>query len=45
VSYDTYDIGLAGMGDLIMAGFTGRMVGIAGGSAYQIAVKSASNIS
>jgi hypothetical protein len=45
VSYDTYDIGLAGMGDLIMAGFTGRMVGIAGGSAYQIAVKSPANIS
>lgn len=44
VSYDTYDIGLSGMGDLIMAGFTGRMVGIAGGSAYQIAVKSPANI-
>lgn len=39
VSYDAYDIGLAGMGDLIMAGFTGRMVGIAGGDAYHIAVK------
>ena len=40
VSYDTYDIGLEGMGDLIMAGFTGRMVGITGGDAYQIEVKS-----
>jgi hypothetical protein len=40
VSYDTYDIALEGMGDLIMAGFTGRMVGITGGDAYQIEVKS-----
>lgn len=44
VSYDAYDIGLEGMGDLIMAGFTGRCVGIAGGSAYEIEVKSAVNI-
>jgi hypothetical protein len=44
VSYDTYDIGLEGMGDLIMAGFTGRMIGITGGSAYQIDVKSPVNI-
>ena len=44
VAYDTYDIGLEGMGDLIMAGFTGRLVGIAGGSAYQIAVKSPATI-
>jgi hypothetical protein len=40
VSYDTYDIALEGMGDLIMAGFTGRCVGIVGGSAYQIVCKS-----
>jgi len=39
VSYDTYDVGLEGMGDLIMAGFTGRIIGIAGGDAYAIAVK------
>lgn len=45
VSYETYDIALEGMGDLIMAGFTGRLVGIAGGSAYQIEVKSPANIS
>jgi hypothetical protein len=44
VSYDAYDIGLAGMGDLIMAGFTGRCVGITGGNAYQIEVKSAVSI-
>jgi len=40
VSYDAYDIGLEGMGDLIMAGFTGRIIGIAGGDAYEISVKS-----
>jgi hypothetical protein len=45
VAYDTYDVGLEGMGDLIMAGFTGRMIGIAGGSAYQIAVKSPADLS
>lgn len=44
VSYDAYDIGLEGMGDLIMAGFTGRMIGIAGGDAYEIHVKSAVSI-
>ena len=40
VSYDTYDIALEGMGDLIMAGFTGRCVGIDAGDAYEISVKS-----
>ena len=40
VSYDAYDIGLEGMGDLVVAGFTGRCVGIAGGKAYQINLKS-----
>ena len=45
VSYDAYDIELEGMGDLIMAGFTGRCVGIAAGDAYEIQVKSPANIS
>ena len=44
VSYDAYDVGLEGMGDLIMAGFTGRIIGIVGGDAYQIEVKSPANI-
>jgi hypothetical protein len=44
VSYDAYDVGLEGMPDLIMAGFTGRIIGIAGGDAYQIEVKSPANI-
>ena len=44
VSYESYDIGLEGMGDLIMAGFTGRPIGIASGDAYQIDVKTAVSI-
>lgn len=44
VAYDAYDIGLEGMGDLIMAGFTGRIVGITGGDGYEIQVKSPANI-
>ncbi len=44
VSFDTYEVNLEGMGDLIMAGFTGSMVGIAGGDAYQIEVKTAVDI-
>lgn len=42
--YETYDVSLPGMGDLIMAGVTGRAVGIAGGDAYSITVKSAATI-
>lgn len=45
VSYDTYDVALEGLSDLIMAGFTGRMIGITGGDAYEIHVKSPANIS
>lgn len=43
-SYETYDLGLSGLGDLIMAGVTARSIGIAGGDAYEIWVKSAANI-
>lgn len=42
--YDTYPISLGAMGDLIMAGATARVIGIAGGDAYAIEVKSAANI-
>lgn len=42
--YETYDLGLEGIGDLVMAGVTGRVIGIAGGNAYQITVKSPTNI-
>lgn len=44
VSYDSYETNLEGMGDLIMADFTGRCIGISGGDAYQIEVKSAVDI-
>lgn len=44
VSYETYDIGLEGMGDLIMAGFTGKIIIPSGGNAYEIEVKSAVSI-
>src|SRR5574342_1063787 len=38
--YETYDLGLSGLGDLIMAGVTMRGIGIAGGDGYKIEVKS-----
>jgi hypothetical protein len=42
--YETYDLGLSGLGDLIMAGVTMRGIGIAGGSSYLVECKSAVNI-
>jgi len=42
---DAYEPNLEGMGDLIMADFTGRIIGVAGGDAYQIEVKSPTNVS
>lgn len=45
VSYDSYDVNLEGIGDLIMAGFTGRIIGVASGDPYEIWVKSSANIS
>jgi Phage tail tube protein len=43
--YETYDLGLEGLGDLIMAGVTMRGIGIATGTAYKITVKGAPDIS
>lgn len=43
-AYDSYDIGLGGIGDLIMAQTTGHAMGIAGGNPYQISVKGAVSI-
>lgn len=43
-AYDSYDIGLGGIGDLIMAATTGRALGIAGGNPYQISCKSGATI-
>jgi hypothetical protein len=42
--YNTYTVNLAGMGDLIMATVEGRAIGIAGGDAYSIEVKSTADI-
>lgn len=42
--YETYSVTLGGMGELIIADVTARPIGIAGGSAYSIGVKSAVNI-
>jgi hypothetical protein len=42
--YETYDLGLSGLGDLIMAGVTARVIGIASGDPYEIHVKSSANI-
>lgn len=42
--YETYDLGLSGLGDLIMAGVTMRGIGIAGGDGYKIEVKTATAI-
>jgi Phage tail tube protein len=39
-AYDSYEVGLAGMGDLIMASVSGRALGVAGGAPYSISCKS-----
>jgi hypothetical protein len=43
-AYDSYEVPLSGMGDLIMATVTGRCLGIAGGDPYHIEVKSTLSI-
>jgi hypothetical protein len=43
-AYETYDVGLPAMGDLIMAGVTGRGLSVAGGDSYELHCKSATNI-
>jgi Phage tail tube protein len=42
--FNTYSVPLEGMGDLIAADTEGRMLGIVGGDAYEIHVKSPANI-
>lgn len=39
-NYDTYVVGLSGLGDLLMARVTGRQIGIAGGVPFMIECKS-----
>lgn len=43
-NYDTYVVGLSGIGDLLMARVTGRQIGIAGGVPFKIECKSPVNI-
>lgn len=42
--YDSYEQNLGGMGDLIMANVQGRAIGIAGGNAFQLSIKSGATI-
>jgi hypothetical protein len=42
--YETYDLGLSGLGDIIKAGVTAQGIGITGGSPYKIWVKSSATI-
>jgi hypothetical protein len=39
--FETYDLGLSGLGDTIMAGVTARPIGIASGDAIEVHVKTA----
>jgi Phage tail tube protein len=43
-AYETYDVDLPGMGDIIMAGVTGHGLSVTGGDGYEIHCKSATNI-
>lgn len=40
-AYNTYEVGLSGIGDLLMARVTGRILGIAGAAPYTMECKSA----
>ncbi len=42
--FNTFPISLGGMGDLVSADSEGRMLGIAGGDAYSVSVKTSVNI-
>jgi len=42
--YETYDLSLSGLADIIMAGVTAKGIGITGGTAYRIKVKSPTTI-
>lgn len=43
-NYDVYQVGLSGIGDLLMARVTGRQIGISGAAAFTMSCKSAVNI-
>lgn len=44
-NYDTYVVGLSGIGDLLMAAVTGRQLGISGAAAFTISCKSGASVS
>jgi hypothetical protein len=44
-NYDTYVVGLSGIGDLLMAQVTGRLIGITGGVPFKIECKGTPDIS
>lgn len=44
VVYETYDLGLSGLADIIKAGVTGQGIALASGDAYKLWVKSPINI-
>jgi hypothetical protein len=43
-AYETYDVDLPGLGDIVMAGATGRGLSVSGGDAYELHCKSATNV-
>lgn len=43
-AYETYEVDLPGLGDIVMAGVTGRGLSVSGGDAYEIHCKSTVNI-
>lgn len=43
-NYETYDVNLAGMADLLMANVTGRALGVAGADAFTITVRSTTDV-
>jgi len=43
-AYSTYEVGLSGIGDLLMARVNGRAIGIAGGDAFTLECKSPTNL-
>jgi hypothetical protein len=43
-AYETYDVDLPGLGDIVMAGATGRGLSVTGGDAYELHCKSITNI-
>jgi len=43
-AYETYDVDLPGLGDIVMAGATGRGLSVSGGDAYELHCKSTTNI-